>query len=112
MTNSFEVNDDSGVYYSGTYWNDFEIVRDRINCLISGDPTRTWHEHFARETQRTFKRALILNCGNGWVERELVDRGLIAEGVGMDYSQPLIDEATAAARSGRSPIDLCPGQRQ
>jgi SAM-dependent methyltransferase len=98
MTVSFEVNENSDVYYTGTYWNDFEVVRERINGRISGNPTRKWHEHFALETGRTFKRALILNCGNGWVERELVESGLIAEGVGIDYSQTLLDEANAAAR--------------
>jgi SAM-dependent methyltransferase len=104
MTESFEVNEHSEVYYTGTYWNDYEQVQHRINGLVSGDPTRQWHEHFARETERTFKRALILNCGNGWVERELLEHGLIAEGVGMDYSQPLLDEAGAAARENGLPL--------
>jgi SAM-dependent methyltransferase/cell division protein FtsB len=104
MTNSFEVNENSSVYYTDTYWNNFEIVRRRINERISGEPTRQWHEHFANETRRTFKRALILNCGNGWVERELLAHGLIAEGVGMDYAQDLIDEATAAARAASLPL--------
>jgi SAM-dependent methyltransferase len=104
MTDSFEVNDNSEVYYTGTYWNDFEVVRDRINERISGDPARTWYQHFGRVTDKTFKRALILNCGNGWVERELVEHGLIAEAVGMDYSQDLLDEAIAAAREGGLPL--------
>jgi SAM-dependent methyltransferase len=104
LDDSFDINENSGVYYTGTYWNDFEIVRRRINGRISGDPTRKWYEHFANATQRTFKRALILNCGNGWVERELVEQGLIAEGVGMDYAQTLVDEATAAARDGGLPL--------
>jgi len=104
MTVSFEVNENSDVYYTGTYWNDFEVVRERINGRISGNPTRKWHEHLALETGRTFKRALILNCGNGWVERELVESGLIAEGVGIDYSQSLLDEAGAAARENGLPL--------
>jgi len=104
MTASFEVNENSDVYYTGTYWNDFEVVRERINGRISGNPTRKWHEHLALETGRTFKRALILNCGNGWVERELVESGLIAEGVGIDYSQSLLDEAGAAARENGLPL--------
>lgn len=104
MTESFEVNEHSEVYYTGTYWNDYEIVRNRINRRMSGEPTRTWFEHFAKETERTFKRALILNCGNGWVERELMEHGLIAEGVGMDYSQPLLHEASAAARENGLPL--------
>jgi SAM-dependent methyltransferase len=95
------VNENSDVYYTGTYWNDFAIVREKINASISGDPHVPWHEHFATATGRKFRRALILNCGNGWVERELVETGLIAEGVGIDYSQALLDEADEAAkRSG------------
>jgi len=104
MTESLDVNENSDVYYTGTYWNDFEIVRDWINTRISGDPKRKWHEHFARETRRSFHRALILNCGNGWIERELVDSGLIASGVGIDYSQSLLDEAAAAALRDGMPL--------
>ena len=77
MTQSFEVNENSDIYYCGsTYWNDLEPVRRRINQRISGDPTVKWFEHFAQETGRTFKNALVLNCGNGWVERELLQYGL------------------------------------
>ncbi len=104
MSESLGVHENSDVYYTGTYWNDFETVRNWINTRISGDPARKWHEHFARATGRTFERALILNCGNGWVERELVESGLIAGGVGIDYSQSLLDEATAAARREGMPL--------
>jgi SAM-dependent methyltransferase len=109
MTSPFDVNDNSEVYYTGTYWNDFEIVRRRINERLSGEPTRKWHQHFANETRRTFKRALILNCGNGWVERELLEHGLIAEAVGMDYAQPLVEEATASARAEGLPLTYVQG---
>jgi len=105
MTNSFDVNENSDIYYCGnTYWNDLEPVRRRINQRISGNPSVKWFEHFAHETGRTFKNALILNCGNGWVERELVQYGLISAGVGIDYSQPLLDEATSVAREGGLPL--------
>jgi len=104
MAESLGVNENSDVYYTGTYWNDFEAVRRWINGRISGDPTRRWHEHFADQTGRTFQRALILNCGNGWVERELAESGLIAEGVGIDYSQTLLDEASAAASDRGLPL--------
>ena len=111
IANSFEVNENSDIYYLGsTYWNDLEVVQRRINERISGDPTRKWHEHLARQTGRTFKRALILNCGNGWVERELVEYGLVAEAVGMDYSQPLVEQAAAAG--GRVATYVPPGERQ
>ena len=38
MTGAFDVNENSEVYYTGTYWNDFEVVRRRINGRISGEP--------------------------------------------------------------------------
>jgi SAM-dependent methyltransferase len=104
MADSFDVNDNSEVYYSGIYWNDYEVVRKRWNVQISGDPSRDWFDHFVASTGRTFRRALILNCGNGWVERDLLARGLIAEAVGTDYSQALLDEADAAAREGGLPL--------
>ena len=41
IANSFEVNENSDIYYLGsTYWNDLEVVQRRINERISGDPTR------------------------------------------------------------------------
>jgi len=40
MSESLGVNENSDVYYTGTYWNDFEVVRQWINRRISGDPTR------------------------------------------------------------------------
>ena len=104
MSDGFAVNANSEVYYTGTYWNDYEVVRRRINRRISGDPTTKWHQHFRNVTGRTFKRALILNCGNGWVERELVEEGLIAEGVGIDYAQDLVDQAAEAARAQGLPL--------
>jgi SAM-dependent methyltransferase len=39
----------------------------------------------------------MLNCGNGWVERELINIGLIKEAVGIDYSENLITEARSNA---------------
>ena len=56
------------------------------------------------KTQRTFERALILNCGNGWVERELLASGLIREAVGIDYGEELLQEARAAAAENGLPL--------
>jgi SAM-dependent methyltransferase len=92
-----DVNDDSEVYYVGRYWNDLDCTNRMINRRISGDEAVNWWRHFATRTGRVFERALILNCGNGWVEREMYDGGLFKEAVGIDYSEPLLDEATAAS---------------
>lgn len=104
MAASFDVNDNSDVYYADTYWNNFDVVRERINERISGDPNVQWFEHFAKVTGRVFRRALILNCGNGWVERVLVEHGLVEEAVGIDYSIDLLETARSAASESGLPL--------
>jgi len=99
-----DVNENSDIYYQGTYWNDFDVVVRRINERISGDASRPWFEHFAKVSERTFERALILNCGNGWVERELLASGLILEAVGIDYSEELLVQARTAADEAGLPL--------
>ena len=104
MVADLDVNENSDIYYQGRYWNDFDVVTRRINERISGDPTRPWFEQFAKMSERTFERALILNCGNGWVERELLSSGLILEAVGIDYSEDLLAQARTAAAEGGLPL--------
>lgn len=97
------VNDNAAVYYTGFYWNDLQCVRDRINERISGRADESWQSHLARR-YGCFQRALSLNCGNGWVERELVERGIVSEAVGVDYSAELLAEACEKAISAHLPI--------
>lgn len=101
---SFVVNDNSDVYYSSTYWNDFDVVRRRLNETIGGDPDRTWMEHLAGTIDKPFERALILNCGNGNIERGLHDNGIVKEAVGIDYAEPLLAEARAEAAAQGKPL--------
>ena len=96
---ALDVNDNSAVYYEGNYWNNLECTIRMINSRISGDPTVNWWEHFAARIGRPFERALILNCGNGWVEREMIEAGFVKEAVGIDYSVELLEGARAAAGS-------------
>jgi SAM-dependent methyltransferase len=84
---------DSSVYYTGNYWNDFPYVQKQINIRATGDPKTTWYEDFFKRYKKPFNKALILNCGNGWVERKLYESGYIKEVVGVDYSNKLLDEA-------------------
>jgi len=103
--NTTAVAPNASVYYSGTYWNDFEAVRQEMNRRVSGDPHVNWHAHFQRtHPGRRFRRALVINCGNGWVERDIYRAGLFDEAVGVDYLQPLVDEATAKAAESRMPF--------
>jgi SAM-dependent methyltransferase len=101
---NYDVNENSEVYYQGRYWNDYDVVVQKINERISGDPALMWYEHFAKQSSRTFECALILNCGNGWVERELLNSGLILRAVGIDYSEDLLAEARDAAASENLPL--------
>jgi SAM-dependent methyltransferase len=94
----FTVSRDASVYYAGGYWNDLPQVAAYLNRRVSGHPAVPWWEHLRRRTgTATFGKALFLNCGNGWVERELVAAGAVAEAVGVDVSASLIAQARAAA---------------
>jgi SAM-dependent methyltransferase len=88
----------SDVYYHGIYWNDYEAIVKYINSRVSGDPATPWYVHFKRLVRgHVFRKALIINCGNGWVERLLFDAGLFSEGLGIDISQELLIRAAADA---------------
>jgi len=100
----FSVNDNSDVYYGADYWNDLPQVRRHLNELITGDPDRIWMEHVTARVGRVFDRALILNCGNGNVERGLVIHGVVKEAVGIDYSPSLLDEARREADEAGLPL--------
>ena len=89
------------VYYRGLYWNDYETVRTELNRRATGSTELIWQDHFQSSTKAQFSKALIINCGNGWVERELFDRGLFKEAVAFDASEALLQQAEEK-RAGRS----------
>jgi SAM-dependent methyltransferase len=102
---SFSVVDNSNVYYHGHYWNDYEMVRQHINKRIGGKGNTKWYQHFIQaHPGKKFKKALFVNCGNGWVEREMYQAGLFEEAAGVDYLQPLVDEAQTKANEAHLPI--------
>ena len=84
-------------YYRDRYWNDFELVVRELNERATGHRDVTWFEHL-RDHAGPFRHALVLNCGNGWVERELLERGVVDSAVGVDVSDDLLDEARRHAR--------------
>jgi SAM-dependent methyltransferase len=95
---------DSSVYYHSGYWNDLAQVQAYLNRRASGDPEVSWSEHLATSTGRTFAKALVLNCGNGWVERALVTAGLVKEAVGVDYAEDLLRAARGEADVAGLPL--------
>jgi len=91
------VASDSSVYYQSGYWNDLPLVQRYLNRRATGDPAVSWSEHLAGYHGGAFAKALVLNCGNGWVERGLVQAGLVKEAVGVDYSDDLLRSARGEA---------------
>lgn len=83
----------SEIYYSDFYWNDIEAVKEHINFLISGDKKIDYLNNFKNKIKRKFNKALVLNCGNGHVEREFIKNNIIDSAIGIDISKDLIAEA-------------------
>jgi SAM-dependent methyltransferase len=94
------VNDNSSnsaVYYSYQYWNDLPQVVAYMSENFTGHPGKWWVDDFKeRFCQTPLARVLVLNCGNGWVERELVDKGMALAVTAFDYSADLLRAAMEA----------------
>src|SRR3954452_4371772 len=84
---------DSSVYYdSELYWNALPEVRAYQDRLALGDAADVGIWRYASEFygRARFERALVLNCGNGWVERNLVAGGVLGSAVGVDIAEDLL----------------------
>jgi SAM-dependent methyltransferase len=90
----------SAVYYSAkTYWNDIPLVHSELQRRATGNMSLSWQHFLLQKRGIPFQRALSINCGNGWVERSLMDSGVIISGVGTDLFQNFVDDANAIARN-------------
>ncbi len=88
----------STVYYRDRYWNEHPLVVEQLNRRATGAAHPGWMDHLLRHHGgRPYRRALILNCGNGWVERDLLRLGVIEAAVGIDLLPDLLDDARARA---------------
>ena len=81
---------DKNIYYNDFYWNDIKVVKEHINKLISDNKNIDYLENFINKSKRKFKKALVLNSGNGHVEREFIKRNVVNSAVGIDISEDLI----------------------
>ena len=104
MSEATTVNPDSSVYYQAGYWNQLEQVREYLNRRATDDPALDWSRHLLKWRGGPFAKALILNCGNGWVERDLLAVGLVKEAVGIDFIDDLLDTARDAAGKDNLPL--------
>ena len=79
------------IYYHGQYWNDFRLVLEYMCENFTGDKNKWWVQDFReRFCQKPFEHGLVLNCGNGWVERQFVDLGMVKRVTAFDYSIDLL----------------------
>jgi SAM-dependent methyltransferase len=93
------------VYYGDRYWNELELVQRYMNHHSTGDPDVRWWQHLAAWRGRPFRKALAINCGNGWVERDLITYGVAESAIGIDITQSFLDEAAGAAAAAGLPIE-------
>jgi SAM-dependent methyltransferase len=99
VSDDLSVVEDAGdLYYRGDLWGAFPTARQEIDRRVSGRPDGHWIDRLRQATDgRTFRRALVLNCGSGALERRLLAEGVVEAAVGIDYSDDLLDQARAAA---------------
>jgi SAM-dependent methyltransferase len=89
---------DSSVYYQGILWNSFDEVVAHIHHRAFDTPHGNWIQAVVRwRGGEPFERVLSLNCGNGWLERALVEFGLARHVVAIDVLPDLLAEAEAAS---------------
>jgi SAM-dependent methyltransferase len=89
---------DSFQYYTNTiYWNDFPEIQAHLNQIATGDSNTGWME-LLRDYPPA-QKLLSLNCGNGWVERQLCQYGHAKSIIGVDISAQLLEEARRLAQA-------------
>jgi SAM-dependent methyltransferase len=86
-------------YYDGTpFWNDLPAVLAYLCRRATGDPALWWMDYVKRRYATPPRRCgLVVGCGNGWVERDLYDRGVAREFDAFDVSPAYVEQASAAA---------------
>lgn len=107
----------SGHAADGGYWNDLERhhggagtdeiwlshprVRARANRLVSGDEAVWPTEWFARRFAASLPagETLVIGCGTGALERDLVRRGVVTRVTGIDLADEPLARAVELASS-------------
>jgi SAM-dependent methyltransferase len=89
-------------YYQDRYWNELPAVLSYLSRLSTGDPCVWWMDYIkAKYAAQPRNHGLVIGCGNGWVERDLFDRGIALHFDAFDISDHYLREAEAK-RGNRS----------
>ena len=67
-------------YYGTTrYWNELPAVVRYLSRRSTGSDDEGWGKYLKRRyCAEPKQKALVIGCGNGWVERSMMDIGLVA----------------------------------
>lgn len=86
----------------GWQWSHLPAIGRMVNRHVTGDADMEVFDWFfrqvAREQPLPLKRALVLACGQGRMERSLVERGWIESVVALDISPRIVAVAQEACR--------------
>jgi len=82
-------------HYSDKYWNDIPLVQKYKNRLCTNDENIHWIDDIKSRFQEhiPFEKTLVVGCGNGWLERRLIDIGITNNVDAFDISEKYIAEA-------------------
>jgi SAM-dependent methyltransferase len=98
VSGNFQPSNDFKYYNGVKYWNNFDVVLENQNKLITGDRNKFWQEYVLHKYGK-FDDSFFFNCGNGWVERDLYAKGLIGTATAFDFSAELIEASIKIAFS-------------
>lgn len=86
-------------HYKDQYWNNLDLVQEYVCKNATGNKNTIWQiDILSRFKERIpFKRALVIGCGNGWVERQLYDLGIALEFDAFDISNKYLETAKKLA---------------
>jgi 2-polyprenyl-3-methyl-5-hydroxy-6-metoxy-1,4-benzoquinol methylase len=95
---------------AGEYWGEFHNkvrpalswlesphIVERVNLRLTGDKDENIYQKFHRTSSRKFTRALMIGCGAGELERDLLKMGLFESCLGIDISKLSIEKAKSDA---------------
>ncbi len=88
-------------------WTASPVVRRYLHRLATGDPNGDWLTAVrVRYLPAVVRRALVLGCGSGWLERALADKGGVEAIVACDAAAETVGRARERALAeGRTSIE-------
>jgi SAM-dependent methyltransferase len=81
-------------HYAAQFWNDLPAVDQYLQRRSTGGASHWWMQYFKdRYAMPARRHALIIGCGNGWVERFLADLGVAEHFDAFDASADYLKAA-------------------